>query len=438
LRIGNNTAGTLAGGNYAGNISIANGAKLQIWSTAAQTLSGVISGEGGLHKAYGGTLTLSGTNTYSGRTSFLPQSTAGCTVNISSFNSVNGGSPLMAGSSLGAPTNVANGTIDIGSSTAQASVTLNYTNGPGETTDRVINFGFNGTASQTLSASGSGLLKFTSVMTANAGGSGKLTLGGTGRGEIIQALPALPSGGLSKNGSGTWTLGGTNSYTGPTAITAGKLFINGDQSSATGNVSVAASATLGGSGMIGGNVTVTNNGRLEFDISTDPASHDSLEIASDKGMTFTGASVLTITSSGGGDTGTYTLVTGGTNITGVAPATVNLPTNWVGTVSISSNSLVLNVTATQVPQYTFSVWSAHGMATPSGVSTHAWNTVLSPSLSSGMIENVGTQYVATGWIGTGSVTNGTGTGTVFNITSDTTLTWLWTTNYWIDIKTIGE
>jgi uncharacterized repeat protein (TIGR02543 family) len=346
LRVGNNTAGTLNSGNYAGNISIASGSTLQIWSSAAQILSGTISGGGGLHKAYAGALTLSGTNTYTGRTSFLPQNVAGFTVNITSFNSVNGGTPLMANSSLGAPTTVTNGTIDIGSGTAQAGVTLNYT-GPGETTDRVINFGFNGGASQTLNASGSGLLKFTSAMTGNTitTQSGSLVLRGTGSGEITQALPALPSGGLSKNDSGAWTLGGTNFYTGPTAITAGKLFINGDQSSATGNVSVATNATLGGTGTIGGNTTIATGGRLEFNLSAVAGSHNGLDLASGRSLTFSGTSVLSITSSGGAAPGSYTLFTAPGGITGSAPTTLILPAGWAATASISGNSLLLKVTS---------------------------------------------------------------------------------------------
>ena len=57
-----------SGGTYAGNISIATNATLYIQSDANQTLSGVISGDGNLTKSYVGTLTLSGTNTYSGDT----------------------------------------------------------------------------------------------------------------------------------------------------------------------------------------------------------------------------------------------------------------------------------------------------------------------------------------------------------------------------------
>ena len=61
---------------------------------------------------------------------------------------------------------------------------------------------------------------------------------------------------------------------------------------------------------------------------------------------FSGASELTITSSGGASPGIYTLVTGGNNIIGLAPATLNLPENWMATVSISGNSLLLNLTST--------------------------------------------------------------------------------------------
>lgn len=249
LRIGNNNAGTLGNGSYSGNISIASGSTLQIWSSASQILSGIISGAGDLDKAYGGTLTLSGDNTYTGKTTFLPQSTTGFTVNISSFNSVSTnvglGTVHSASSSLGAPTDVANGTIDVGNSGKRAGVTLNYT-GTGETTDRVLNLGFNSSSSQTISSSGTGLLKFTSAVTSNANGthSGTLILDGTGVGEFAQGLPTLPTGGLRKNGSGTWILNGTNSY--------GNTYINGAVGSSDLIFQGTASAPSGG--------TITLNG----------------------------------------------------------------------------------------------------------------------------------------------------------------------------------
>ena len=64
--------------------------------------------------------------------------------------------------------------------------------------------------------------------------------------------------GLSKQGSGTWILSGANTYTGLTSVEAGMLFVNGSLGS--GDVSVASAAMLGGSGTIGGAVTVLGGG----------------------------------------------------------------------------------------------------------------------------------------------------------------------------------
>jgi autotransporter-associated beta strand protein len=81
-------------------------------------------------------------------------------------------------------------------------------------------------------------------------------------GAFLQALSSgtgATAGGLTKLGSGTLTLSTVNSYTGPTAINAGLLAING---SVPGAVNVANSATLGGNGTIGGLVTVAGGGIL--------------------------------------------------------------------------------------------------------------------------------------------------------------------------------
>jgi uncharacterized repeat protein (TIGR02543 family) len=242
-------------------------------------------------------------------------------------------------------------------------------------------------------------------------------------GAITDATNSVIS--LVKSSTGTWALGGTNSYSGATTISAGKLFINGDQSAATNSVFVAASATLGGSGTIGGNVTVTNSGRLEFSISTAPAGHDSLELVAGKKLTFTGASVLTITSSGGAATGTYVLVTGGDNIAGLVPASVLLPTGLTATVQISGNSLLLLVSPHTL---TYNGNGNNGGAAPvDGSSPYQPNaTVTVLDNTDGMVR---TGYSFSGW---NTATNGTGTqytpGNTFVIVTNMTLYARWTVN----------
>ncbi len=148
---------------------------------------------------------------------------------------------------------------------------------------------------------------------------------------------------LTKTGSGTITLSGINTYTGNTTISQGILFINGTNGAS--NITVASRATFGGTGTIGGNVTVAAGGKLEFNLSTIPGSHDPLNIATGKAMAFSGASELKINLSLGVTTGTYVLVTGGNNITGVAPATLTLPLGCTASVSIVGNELRLVITA---------------------------------------------------------------------------------------------
>ena len=236
LMIGNNAnAASLGSGSYAGNITINAGAMLHIASTATQTLSGVISGDGALMKSTGGTLTLSGNNTYTGKTSIAPITTTGAGIlSVSSFNSVVSGvigSGMSAvttpttSSSLGAPTTAANGTIDVGGPlNIQGPATLRYT-GSGETTDRVVNINYGSNTTRTLDASNAnGLLKFTSAFTVSnlAQIAGSVILQGSGNAEIVQGLPfAVPA--LTKSGNGTWSLGGPVGNTGSFSISAGTL-----------------------------------------------------------------------------------------------------------------------------------------------------------------------------------------------------------------------
>lgn len=70
------------------------------------------------------------------------------------------------------------------------------------------------------------------------------------------------TGTLTQQGNGVTTLTGANAYLGTTTVSAGTLLVNGNQSGATGATTVRSAATLGGSGTIGGDVTVNDGGIL--------------------------------------------------------------------------------------------------------------------------------------------------------------------------------
>jgi beta-glucanase (GH16 family) len=85
-----------------------------------------------------------------------------------------------------------------------------------------------------------------------------------------------------------------------------------------------------------------------------------------------------------------------------------------------------------------SVISAYGSPSPSGNTTPASNSTVNAYIGGSPVTLGSTRYVATGWIGTGSATSGTGTNTSFTITQDSTITWLWQTNYFITFGVEGE
>ncbi|MDZ4199187.1 MAG: hypothetical protein U1E27_07880 [Kiritimatiellia bacterium] len=85
------------------------------------------------------------------------------------------------------------------------------------------------------------------------------------------------------------------------------------------------------------------------------------------------------------------------------------------------------------------VTSAHGEPAPAvGTNTYDWGTVLTASVASPVTQGT-TRYVATGWRGTGSVPElGTETSLSFTLTQDSTLTWLWRTEYQLVTSVAGN
>jgi autotransporter-associated beta strand protein len=215
-------------------------------STSPVTWQGVISGTGGtlnLTANSGGTIILSGANTYTGPTTLGVGGNSGAnvTVKVGSLNKVTGGNPS---SNLGAPTTVANGTIGMGSLAVPA--TLIYT-GPGETSDRVINLAGT-TGGATIQNDGSGALTFSSAFTATGAGTKTLTLQGsyTASANTISGAIVGSGVGVAMAGAGTWKLAGANTYTGGTTVNAGTLEISGSVAgSVTNNAGVLTLDTAG-------------------------------------------------------------------------------------------------------------------------------------------------------------------------------------------------
>jgi autotransporter-associated beta strand protein len=141
-----------------------------------------------------------------------------------------------------------NGTIKLGSATAGSTNLLKYS-GIGETSDKVINLvGTLGNGGLDQSAA-TGLLKFTSDLTATGLGDKTFILQGSSLGTGEFANKIVDSTGfatsLAKYGSGTWTLSAANTYTGATNIAGGTLAL-----SAVGSIDSSTAVTLGAGGTL--------------------------------------------------------------------------------------------------------------------------------------------------------------------------------------------
>jgi autotransporter-associated beta strand protein len=235
LRFGqeSNTAGIndikLGSGNFTGTITIATGATLEFWSSQTQEFSGIINGTGSVNFRFQPTVTLSGANTYTGKTSIQGRYNGQTPrLKVSSINSVNGGTPLLTSSSLGAPTTVANGTIELGIVNLQTGAILEYT-GSGETTDRIVSIPGAGTSTKQIINSGSGILTFTSPMIMGESGWTDTELQIDGSGNVVFQGFNAPGRmeAIIKRGAGSWSISGNSEVWDRVELYAGTLSVTG-------------------------------------------------------------------------------------------------------------------------------------------------------------------------------------------------------------------
>ena len=74
-----------------------------------------------------------------------------------------------------------------------------------------------------------------------------------------------------------------------------------------------------------------------------------------------------------------------------------------------------------------------------GTNVFTYGTLVTAHITNSPITGADTQYVATGWTGTGSVpVSGGGTNVSFTITNDSTITWQWDTNVFLAVQTDGN
>ena len=176
-------AGQLGSGSY-GN-SIVNGGSFNYDSSAAQTLSGVISGGGSLAAGGSGTLTLNAANTYTGTTTIK----SGATVQLGVANAVGSSSSVYLANG---------GTFDL-NGRSESIATLAAPVGGTLPSGNVIN--------------NNGALTLNGASVANAGASGSSAFSGVVAG----------TGNLVISGGGSHTLSGANTYGGTTTVSGGTL-----------------------------------------------------------------------------------------------------------------------------------------------------------------------------------------------------------------------
>jgi fibronectin-binding autotransporter adhesin len=263
------TSGALPGGG------VENNATLVFDRSDAVTFGGAIGGTGSLVKLNGNTLTLTGSNGYSGVTtisggtlgfsSSANQTLSGAITGLGSLAKSGAGTLTLTGSSdYAGGTTVTGGTLQLGSGGTTGSITGGVTNDGAIAFNRsdavTIGSVIAGTGSVTQAGVGSTTLTGVNTYSGNTTiASGTLALGGSGQlgsgmyaGAVAnagvlsietsanQTLSGTVSGvgALRKSGTGTLTLTAANTYSGGSTLSAGSLLVGNNAAFGTGTATL--------------------------------------------------------------------------------------------------------------------------------------------------------------------------------------------------------
>ena len=312
---GSSSIGSLAGGGaLGGNVALGSHALSTGGDAASTTFAGAIGGAGSLVKQGSGTLTLTGVNTFTGLTDVAAGSLAlsggSALANTDAVSLSASGANLRLDTSetIGSLAGVAGSTVTLGSNiltTGDASNTVHagviggtgglvkQGGGSFSLTGANTYSGATTVNAGTLALNNAAVLRNSAVTLANAAGVllglqgssaiGSLAGGGALGGNVALGVNTLStgadntstrfdgvvggSGGLTKQGSGVFTLAGANTFTGSVDISAGTLALSGgaaladtlvvNLSAAGADLSLNASETIGAlAGEIGSTVTL--------------------------------------------------------------------------------------------------------------------------------------------------------------------------------------
>lgn len=341
VRVLTNGSLYLGNGNEGGSVAsgvITNDGTLRINRTDDITFTNIIVGSGVLQIQNTNTIVIPGANAYTGGTTINPGN-----VRISNPNALGTGT-IIIGNGNPAALQLTNGitltnSLTIQSKPSASGVVPHIDNLSGNNTlsgpmlltqNGTIGWVFSATADH-LTISGPMLPVLPSQTSQNT--TRVLWLRGDAIGDwnsgIIDTVNSVTNVNLRKDGLGTWTLSGANTYSGATVVSNGTLIVNGSITGST-NVTIAG-GTLGGTGLISSPVTIGAAGTL-----APGTSIGTLTITNS--LTLGGTTVMEVSHSAGDRVagignlslgGTLTIVTNGT-LTGGEVFQLFSATNYSG------------------------------------------------------------------------------------------------------------